>query len=122
VGGFTFSFGNGERDFWLFKIDDSGNIPWSSTVGRSAFEEAYAVLEVAENEFVMAGWTNSIGQGQYDFYIAKISIENDGGLAAYQFMAVALMAVAVLVTLAVSFFLIRRRINQKISRLNVNAA
>jgi hypothetical protein len=122
VGGFTFSFGNGERDFWLFKIDDSGNIPWSSTVGRSAFEEAYAVLEVAENEFVMAGWTNSIGQGQYDFYIAKISIENDGGLAAYQFMAVALMAVAVLVTLAVSFFLIRRRINRKISRLNVNAA
>ena len=123
VGGFTFSFGNGERDFWLFKIDDSGNVPWSSTVGRSAFEEAYAVLEVAENEFVMAGWTNSIGQGHYDFYVAKISVENGDGLAAYQFIAVALIAVAiVLVMLVVSFFLIRRRINQKISRLNVNAA
>jgi hypothetical protein len=122
VGGFTFSFGNGERDFWLFKIDDSGNVPWSSTVGRSAFEEAYAVLEVAENEFVMAGWTNSIGQGQYDFYVAKISVENGDGLVAYQFIAVALMAVAVLAVLVVSFFLIRRRINQKISRLNGNAA
>lgn len=123
VGGFTFSFGNGERDFWLFKVDDSGNIPWSSTVGRSGFEEAYAVLEVAENEFVMAGWTNSIGQGHYDFYVVKISVENDGDwLAAYHFIALALTLTAiVLVVLVVLFFLIKRYINQKISRQNANA-
>jgi len=122
VGGFTFSFGNGERDFWLFKVDDSGNIPWSCTVGRSGFEEAYAVLETAENEFVMAGWTNSIGQGHYDFYVAKISVENNGDwLAAYQFIAAALILTAiVLVVLVVVFFLIRRRVNQKISRQNVD--
>jgi hypothetical protein len=124
VGGFTFSFGNGERDFWLFKVDDSGNIPWSCTVGRSGFEEAYAVLETAENEFVMAGWTNSIGQGHYDFYVVKISVENDGGwLAAYQFITLALILTAiVLAVLVVAFFLIKRRVNQKISRQNVNTA
>jgi hypothetical protein len=124
VGGFTFSFGNGERDFWLFKIDDTGNIPWSSTVGRSTFEEAYAVLEVAENEFVMVGWTNSIGQGHYDFYVTKISVENSGvGLSAYLFIAVALIAGAiVIVVLVVVFFFIRRRVNQKILRLNVDTA
>jgi hypothetical protein len=123
VGGFTFSFGNGERDFWLFKVDDSGNVIWSCTVGRSAFEEAYAALEVAENEFVMAGWTNSIGQGHYDFYVAKISVENDGGWrSAYNFMASALILSAiVIVMLVVFFFLIRRYVNQKISRQNVNA-
>ena len=122
VGGFTFSFGNGERDFWLFQVDDSGNIPWSTTVGRSAFEEAYAVLEVAENEFVMAGWTNSIGQGHYDFYVAKVGVEKDGDwLAAYNYTALALiMSAIVLVVLIVSFLLIRRRINQKISRQNAN--
>jgi hypothetical protein len=122
VGGFTFSFGNGERDFWLFKIDDTGNIRWSTTVGRSGFEEAYAVLEVAENEFVMAGWTNSIGQGHYDFYAAKISVENSSvGLSAYQFIVLALITVTiVIVVLVVVFFLIRRRVNQKISRLNVD--
>jgi hypothetical protein len=121
IGGFTFSFGNGERDFWLFKGDDSGNIPWSCTVGRSAFEEAYAVLEVAENEFVMAGWTNSIGQGSYDYYVVKISIANgDGCLSVYPLIALAL--VVVVIVLLVSFFLHRRRINRKISEQKVNAA
>ncbi|MBN1244683.1 PQQ-like beta-propeller repeat protein [Candidatus Bathyarchaeota archaeon] len=123
VGGFTFSFGNGERDFWLFKVDDSGNVQWSCTVGRTEFEEAYAVLEVAENEFVMAGWTNSIGHGHYDFYVAKVSVENDGDwLSAYNFIASALILSAiVIVALVVVFFLIRRYVNQKISRRNVNA-
>lgn len=123
VGGFTFSFGNGERDFWLFKVDDQGNVLWSCTVGRSGFEEAYAVLETAENEFVMAGWTNSIGQGHYDFYIVKISVENSsGGLSVYQFVTSALILVAiVLAVLIVLFFLIRRYVNQKISRQNVNS-
>jgi hypothetical protein len=123
VGGFTFSFGNGERDFWLFKVDDAGSVLWSCTVGRSAFEEAYAVLEVGENEFVMAGWTNSIGQGYYDFYVVKLGVENGGGwLPAYNFMVSALILSAILiVVLIVVFLLIRRYVNQKISRRNENA-
>jgi hypothetical protein len=122
AGGFTFSFGNGERDFWLFKVDDSGNLVWSCTVGRSEFEEAYAALEVAENEFVMAGWTNSIGQGHYDFYVAKISVENAGDWgSAYDFIVSALILSAIAVAvLVVAFLLIRRYVNQKISRQNVN--
>jgi len=114
VGGFTFSFGSGKRDFWLFKVDNAGNVPWSSTVGRSEYEEAYGVLEVAENEFVMAGWTNSMGHGSYDYYVVKISIvKGDSWLSGYQLIALALV-VAVIV-LVVLFFLIRRRINRKMS-------
>ncbi len=124
VGGFTFSFGNGERDFWLFKIDDAGNVPWTCTVGRSEFEEAYAILEVAEKEFVMAGWTNSIGQGHYDFYVVKVSVEGDSDwLSNYNFIVTALILSAiVLVVLVVLFLLIKRYVNQKISRRNVNVA
>jgi len=122
VGGFTFSFGNGERDFWLFKVDDSGNVLWSCTVGRSAFEEAYAALEVAEKEFVMVGWTNSIGEGYYDFYVAKISVENEGdwGSANNFIVSALILSVIVMAVLVVVFFLIRRYVNQKISRQNVN--
>jgi hypothetical protein len=122
VGGFTFSFGKGERDFWLFKVNDSGNMLWSCTVGRTEFEEAYAVLEIEENEFVMAGWTNSIGQGHYDFYVVKVSVENDNNwLTAYNFIVSALILSAiVMVVLVVLFFLVRRYVNQKISRQNMN--
>jgi hypothetical protein len=124
VGGFTFSFGNGERDFWLLKVDDSSNVLWSCTLGRTEFEEAYAALEVAENEFVMAGWTNSIGQGHYDFYVAKISAENDDDwLSAHNFIVSTLILSAIaIVVLVIMLFLIRRYVNQKISRQNVNAA
>jgi hypothetical protein len=108
VGGFTFSFGNGERDFWLFKVDDSGNVLWSTTVGRSEFEEAYAILETAENEFVMVGWTNSIGAGYYDYYIVKISVENEGNwLPLYVLLTLVIVIVGIL--FAVLFFLIKRR-------------
>ena len=117
VGGFTFSFGKGERDFWLFKVDDSGNLLWSRTTGRSDFEEAYAVLEVAETEFVMAGWTNSIGAGHYDFYVVKVNVENGSAPSIYDFLTFALMTTAiVLVVLLALFFIVRRYVNQKISR------
>ncbi len=72
VGGITFSFGNGLRDFWLFKVDDGGNVLWSCTVGRSNYEEAYAVVQDTADRFVMAGWTSSLGEGRYDFYVVKI--------------------------------------------------
>jgi hypothetical protein len=114
VGGFTFSFGNGERDFWLFKVDGSGNILWSTTVGRNGFEEAYAVLETAENEFVMVGWTNSIGAGYYDYYIVKISVENESNwLLLYALLTLAIVIAGIL--LAVLFFLIKRRSKKRIS-------
>jgi hypothetical protein len=80
ITGFTFSWGKGDRDFWLFKIDESGNVLWSCTQGREKYEEAYYVHEVAESEFVMVGWTNSIGNGLYDFYAVRIKVNvNDDG-------------------------------------------
>ena len=120
VGGFTFSFGNGERDFWLFKVDDSGNVLWSCTVGRTAFEEAYAALEVAENEFVMAGWTNSIGQGYYDFYVVKISVGNKGLLADDFLVSAVILSAILILVLIVAFYLVKRYVNRRISK-NVNA-
>jgi hypothetical protein len=99
VTGFTFSWGKGQRDFWLFKIDDSGNVVWSCTQGREAFEEAYYVYEVAEPEFVLVGWTNSIGNGLYDVYAVKIRVEpqsNDFLANAYPYVLAGLVAIVVL--------------------------
>lgn len=74
VAGFTFSFGKGQRDFWIFNVDDSGNVLWSRTQGREGFEEAYSILEVAKDRFVVAGWTNSIGNGEYDYYVVEMKV------------------------------------------------
>ena len=73
----TFSFGNRQRDFWLFKVSDSGKVLWSCTVGRSGYEEAYEVLYAGGSDYVLAGWTNSIGSGgRYDYYVVKIGVKS----------------------------------------------
>jgi hypothetical protein len=73
VCGTTFSFGNGQRDFWLFKLADDGKVEWRCTVGRSGYEEAYAAVDNGQGGYVLAGWTNSVGAGgRYDFYIVDL--------------------------------------------------
>jgi hypothetical protein len=83
VAGFTFSFGQGQRDFWLFKINDQGQIIFSLTQGDSGFQEAYCVIE-KNNSYVMVGWTDPMGQPaligkkMYDFYITELSVTPNG--------------------------------------------
>ena len=79
VTGFTFSYGKGNRDVWVFKLSDQGNVMWSCTIGDGGYQEAYQVLELGKNECVVVGWSDPpnepelIGKAQYDFYIAKLS-------------------------------------------------
>ncbi|MCW4001039.1 MAG: hypothetical protein NWE93_12450 [Candidatus Bathyarchaeota archaeon] len=84
VCGFSFSFGGGQRDFWLLKVSDSGQVLWSCTVGDEAFQEAYGVYEVSDGIYVLAGWTDPpnrpdlVGQKTYEFYAAKIQAPSSG--------------------------------------------
>ncbi len=78
VCGFTFSFGAGQRDFWIFKINDGGQVLWSCTYGTAAFEEAYAIA-ADSGSFVVAGWADPAGQPEmvgkavYNWCIAKLN-------------------------------------------------
>ena len=111
VGGTTFSYGNGQRDFWLFKIDDSGNLLQSCTVGRSKYEESYATLEVSNDNFVMAGWTNSVGEGSYDFYVIKVKVENN--IEWWQTNTFTALAAGFVVFLIVGLLLLKMRFNPR---------
>jgi hypothetical protein len=111
--GFTFSYGQGQRDFWFFEIDNLGNLVWSRTYGREDFEEAYAAVEVGENEFVISGWTNSIGTGSYDFYVIRMKIM--GSANGFDLGIVGYIVLALMGTTAISVFsyLYARRIRDK---------
>jgi hypothetical protein len=82
VSGFTFSYGKGYRDFWLFKTDASGKGLWSCTLGDSSYQEAYGVIEQGPNKFVMIGWTDPkgqpalVGKATYDFYVAQLGVSD----------------------------------------------
>ena len=63
VAGCTYSFGAGEGDFWVLKLDGSGNVVWQKTYGGSAYDWASSIMETPDGGYVVAGITHSFGNG-----------------------------------------------------------
>ncbi len=55
--GYTESFGGGERDMWLIKLDMSGHMLWNCTFGGSHHDIGYAVQETVDGGYIIAGST-----------------------------------------------------------------
>ena len=76
VTGSTESFGAGDKDFWVLKLDSGGNVNWQKTYGGSEWEQAWSIQQDSDGGYVVAGSTESFGVGNYDFWILKL---NEGG-------------------------------------------
>ncbi|MCL6583376.1 MAG: hypothetical protein K6U11_07010 [bacterium] len=76
VAGCTDSFGQG-RDFYLVKLNRSGDKIWDTTVGGDSDEEAYSIQQTSDGGYIVAGYTDSFGQGGSNFYLVKLN-ENGG--------------------------------------------
>jgi len=64
ISGFSTSFGNGDRDAYLLKIDENGTQQWSRNYGGLEDEGAYSIAATAGG-FVATGATNSFGDPTY---------------------------------------------------------
>lgn len=71
VAGSTSSFGQGNTDVYLVKLDSMGNIKWQQTYGGYNNETARSVVQLADSGYVAAGYTNSWGFGGYDVYMVR---------------------------------------------------
>ena len=72
VAGYTESFGAGNYDYWVIKLDSSGQIQWQKTFGGSNYEEANSIIETGDGGFAIAGYTNSFGAGNSDIWVLKL--------------------------------------------------
>ncbi|MFP2995632.1 hypothetical protein ABN763_06960 [Spongiivirga sp. MCCC 1A20706] len=69
---------NGESDFWVIKINDTGNMVWQKTYGGTDFEAAWSIAASLDKGFVIAGNSKSTdndlssNKGENDFWILKI--------------------------------------------------
>lgn len=70
VTGSSSSFSNSSQAF-LMKIDSLGNFMWSNHYGGSESESGRRVLYKKDYGFYICGFTNSIGNGGFDYYLAK---------------------------------------------------
>jgi len=78
ITGSSSSFVEGQSQAFLMKIDSLGNRQWSNHYGGSGSESGRRVLYKKDFGFYICGFTNSIGNGGFDNYLAKI--DEDGNL------------------------------------------
>jgi len=77
LSGFTESTGVGEWDAWVVKISEDGDEVWTSTYGGFLKENAIDFLVLADGGLAMAGWTNSQGEGEGDFWFARTNANGE---------------------------------------------
>lgn len=77
----------GVYDYWVIKIDSTGNIQWDKTIGSSLNDFAYKVVQDADTSGYVIGGTSwspaasektQASRGQCDFWVVKIA--NDGSM------------------------------------------
>jgi uncharacterized delta-60 repeat protein len=73
VGGNTESFGAGDIDAWVLKLDSNGSIVWQKTYGESEYDWASSVKATSDGGYVVAGDTYSLAQDNYDVRVLKIN-------------------------------------------------
>ena len=72
VAGSTYSYGAGDADFWVIKLDHQGNTIWDKTYGGSDSDWAQSLIQTTDGGYMVAGWTRSKGAGGYDFWVIKL--------------------------------------------------
>ncbi|MGD8565963.1 MAG: hypothetical protein PVF96_06415 [Candidatus Bathyarchaeota archaeon] len=69
--GSTGSFGSGQDDIWLVKIDALGNMEWNKTYGGTNNEFCTSIIQTDDGGYAIAGVTRSFGAGAEDFWLVK---------------------------------------------------
>jgi hypothetical protein len=67
----TSSYGAGEHDIYLLKIDPVGDVLWAKTFGGTGDEQAKDIQVTNDGGYIITGTTDSFGDGSPDVYLIK---------------------------------------------------
>jgi hypothetical protein len=77
VAGYSESFGAGESDVWLVKIDANGDTLWTRTCGGRDYDYGWDVQQTSDGGYIVTGYTESFGAGSDDVYLVKTDANGD---------------------------------------------
>jgi hypothetical protein len=69
--GWTDSFGAGQNDLWLVRMDCLGDTLWTRTFGGSGEDYGRHLRQTDDGGFILIGYTNSSGAGGWDAWVIK---------------------------------------------------
>jgi uncharacterized delta-60 repeat protein len=72
IAGQTDSFGAGNSDIWLLKLDADGATNWQKTFGGSNNDYGQSVQQTSDGGYIVAGYTYSYGAGSADIWVLKL--------------------------------------------------
>jgi len=72
IAGFTSSFGAGEWDVYVVKLDANGNLQWTKTIGGEGWDVGISLIQTSDGGYAIAGSTRSFGAGGLDVYVVKL--------------------------------------------------
>ncbi len=71
VAGSTYSFGSGEKDVYILKLNSKGEVEWQKTFGGKSYDVANSIQQTTDGGYIVAG--DSSG----DVYILKMNAKGD---------------------------------------------
>jgi hypothetical protein len=77
IAGHTESFGAGEKDVYVVKLDASGNLQWTKTIGGKDWDAGLSLIQTSDGGYAIAGATKSFGAGETDVYVVKLDAKGN---------------------------------------------
>jgi hypothetical protein len=72
IAGHTKSFGAGDWDVYVVKLDATGNLQWTRTIGGEKEDLGHSLIQTSDGGYAIAGHTKSFGAGAWDVYVVKL--------------------------------------------------
>jgi len=73
ITGGTNSYGAGVCDMFLAKYTSNGTLSWTKTWGGTGDDGGLSLFQASDGGFVIGGYTDSYGAGDYDMLFAKFT-------------------------------------------------
>ena len=70
---------NGDDDFWILKLNTTGNIEWQKSMGGSANDRPYSIQQTEDGGYIVAGSSSSNNgdvsgnHGNTDYWVVKLN-------------------------------------------------
>ncbi|MEO0192088.1 MAG: hypothetical protein ABIM46_04835, partial [candidate division WOR-3 bacterium] len=73
VAGATWSFGAGNDDFLVLKLNSNGSLAWARTYGGTGYEAVSSIIQITDGGYAVAGDISSFGPGDVDLLVLKLN-------------------------------------------------